>query len=182
MSQLMEMTRHVTSWLGWTPTPICDVEAEEEPMQESSGIMTVLVLYLGMAGIFAVLSLCTTTSDDQVRARAKRELVAMERRQLQRLERQGRTTGLTLPPNWPTAMPSLIREVAAPRRPVVQLQEQERLQMRLLQLTDQKEQELPDSQAWHDAVDVEEEEQQATSCLAPKSQNSTFFDLPLDSE
>lgn len=180
MSQLMEMTRHVTSWLGWTPTPTCDVAEEEEPLQESSGIVTVLVLYLGMAGIFAALSLCTTTSDDQVRARAKRELMAMERRQLQRLERQGRATGLTLLPNWTTAMPSLIREVAAPRPSVIQLEEQ-RLRMRLLQLTDQKEQEEHDSQDWHDAVDAPEEEQ-ATSCLAPKSQNSTFFDLPLDSE
>ncbi|EDX01950.1 uncharacterized protein LOC6525002 [Drosophila yakuba] len=181
MPQLMQMTRHVTSWLGWTPTPPCDVEEEEEPLQESSGIVTVLILYLGMAGLFAALNLCTSTNDDQVRARAKRELVAMERRQLQRLELRGRTTGLTLPPSWPATMPSLIRDVAAPRRPAVLLQEQ-RLRMRLLQ---QKEQELQDSQPWHDAVDIDEEEhvqQQASSCLVPRRQKSTFFDLPSDPE
>ncbi|XP_043660254.1 uncharacterized protein LOC122624657 [Drosophila teissieri] len=183
MLQLMQMTRHVTSWLGWTPTPPCDVEEEEEPLQESSGIVTVLVLYLGMAGLFAALNLCTTTTDDQVRSRAKRELVAMERRQLQRLEQRSRTPGLTLPPSWPAAMPSLVRNGAAPRRPVVLLQEQ-RLRMHLLQ---QKEQELQDSQTWHDAVDVDVDEEehvqeQASSCLVPKSQKSTFFDLPSDCE
>ncbi|EDV46027.1 uncharacterized protein LOC6551312 [Drosophila erecta] len=180
MPQLLQMTRHVTSWLGWTPTPPSEVEEEEEPPQESSGIVTVLVLYLGMAALFAALNLCTTTTDDQVRARArpKRQLVAMERQQLQRLQRRGRTTDLTTP----TALPSLTRDVAAPRQPAVLLQKQ-RLRMRLLQ---QKEPELLDSQAWHDAVDVDEEEEElaqgCSSRLAPKSQKSTFFDLPSDSE
>jgi len=183
MSQVMQMTRHVTSWLGWTPASPCDglpAEEEEEPLQESSGFITVLILYLGMAGLFAALNLCTSS--------AKRELAALEPRQVQvRLGRHGRsTTGSSLRPSWLVNLTTLIREVAAPRRPHIllqQQQQQQRLRMRLLR---QKEQELEmesewqEHPTWQDVFD--EEEPVATTCFMPNRQKSTYFDLPSDSE
>ncbi|XP_017015979.2 uncharacterized protein [Drosophila takahashii] len=185
MSQVMQMTRHVTSWLGWTPASSCDglpAAEEEDPIQESSGFVTVLILYLGMAGFFAALNLFP---------RDKRE-----RRQVQRLERQGRESSYSsLPLTWLVNLTSLICEVAAPRRPSVFLQQQ-RLRMRLLR---QKEQELvmaaewQELPTWQDVLDDEGEEKEeaeeeqveqpvAAICLMPKRQKSTYFDLPSESE
>ncbi|XP_016967348.3 uncharacterized protein LOC108035992 [Drosophila biarmipes] len=184
MSRVMEMTRHVTSWLGWTPAAPCDglpaEEEEEGPLQESSGFVTVLILYLGMAGLFAALNLCTGS--------AKQELAALERRQVQRLGRHGLSaTRPALPPSWLVNLASLIRDVAAPRRPpiLLQQQQQQRLRMRLLR---QKEQELEmamesewqEQPTWQDVFD--EEEPLAPGSAMPNHQKSTYFDLPSDSE
>ncbi|XP_016984395.1 uncharacterized protein LOC108048339 [Drosophila rhopaloa] len=183
MSQLVQMTRHVTSWLGWTPTAPCDCPpAEEDAFQESSGFVTVMVLYLGMAGLFAALNLCTTSSGDLARARAKRELAALERRQAQRMGRHDRRTGTCLP-DWLVKLPSLIREVVAPRRPAIM---QQRLRMRQRR---QKERELEmerkrleqETLTWQDVIE-EGMEVVAPSSLVPQRQKSFYFDLPSESE
>ncbi|KAI8034485.1 uncharacterized protein LOC128264478 isoform X2 [Drosophila gunungcola] len=184
MSQLVQMTRHVTTWLGWTPATPCDCQTSEEDalqFQESSGFATVLVLYLGMAGLFAGLDLCTTPNPGQARARDKRELAALERRQAQRLggQRDRSTAGSWLP-CWLVNLPSLIRQVAAPRPPNIQRQQKKQtleleLQGKWLGLKEEP-------PTWHDAIEEEELGLVAPSTLMPQRQVSTFFDLPSESE
>ncbi|XP_017133433.1 uncharacterized protein LOC108150003 isoform X2 [Drosophila elegans] len=185
MSQLVQMTRHVTTWLGWTPpaTP-CDCQTSEEDafqLQESSGFATVLLLYLGMAGLFAVLDLCTTPNPDQARAREKRELAALERRQAQRLGgRRDRSTMGSWLPCWLVNLPSLIHQVAAPRPPnILSQQKKQTLELeRQRKWLALKEEPL----TWHDAIEEEELGVVATSTLMPQRQVSTFFDLASESE
>lgn len=149
MLQLVQMARHVTTWLGWTPGPGkaggagCECfPADDESAQESSGLATVLMLYVGMAALFLVVNHCTSHGPDQ--ARAKRELVALERRQVQATQRSAtmrRSAPAARPmphtPEWLGTLPDLIRQVAAPRRPTTLYRQ--RLRMRLRQ---QKEHEL----------------------------------------
>ncbi|EDV34406.1 uncharacterized protein Dana_GF20983 [Drosophila ananassae] len=161
MLQLVQMARHVTTWLGWTPGPGktggagCECfPADDESAQESSGLATVLMLYVGMAALFLVVNHCTSHGPDQ--ARAKRELAALERRQAQALAlatqhsaTMRRTSGSPsrsapadrrmphMAPEWLGTLPDLIRQVAAPRRPTTLYRQ--RLRMRLRQ---QKEHEL----------------------------------------
>ncbi|XP_017074295.1 uncharacterized protein LOC108109980 [Drosophila eugracilis] len=188
MFELMEMTRHMNTWLGLSSATPCDglpLVDDEEPLQETSGIVTILVIYLGMAGLLAVLNFCTTnnsTGDDMARARAKRELVAMERYQLQRLERQGRFIGSSLAPSRMINLPLLNSEVTTPRGPTTNFQHESEF---LEQQTKEPETELQQPTAWQDPIDEEEEEDQdktvAPSCSVPHCKNSTFFDIPLES-
>ncbi|XP_017088233.2 uncharacterized protein [Drosophila bipectinata] len=208
MLQLVQMTRHAATWLGWTPGPVkaggagCEcLPADDELVQESSGLATVLMLYVAIAVLFLVVNHCT--------GRAKPELAALERRQFQTarrsssVRRSGSPSGIApaagrMPhaPEWLATLPDLIRQVAAPRRPTTLYRQRLRQQdepelelhrdqdyLRQEQLQEKEQDQL--NADWQDAVDEDPPSSgQAPAQLVslPQRQNSIYFDLPSEAE
>ncbi|XP_017052208.1 uncharacterized protein LOC108095569 [Drosophila ficusphila] len=185
MSQLVQMTHHMTSWLGLTPASPCDnlatQDADGEVLQESSGFVTVLVLYFVITAFFAAHNLWTSSAGDLEKTRVKRGLVAMERRQVQR--HRVRSAGSLRLPCWLVKLPSLIRGVISPNRPLILNQRMRLRRKKEQELKSEKRlpalEEQDPSTPWQDAID---EEMAMSNSLVPQPQRSTFFDIPSESE
>lgn len=163
MAQLTQMTRFVSSWLGWTPASAstfdCCLSAKEEPLlQESSGFVTVMALYLAMTLVLVAVSFCSSGKASSS-LRDKRELAP---------PRPWRSTAPGM------ALAKLIRQLGRPKR---SRHERQRLRIRLRRHLEQELKLVRELQEqgqklglldWQDAEEAVEE--------------PTYFDLPSEAE
>ncbi|XP_017036471.1 uncharacterized protein [Drosophila kikkawai] len=133
MAQLSQMTRYVTSVLGWLPAatassdcspPSSAKNQEEDALQESSGFVTVMAIYLAITIVLVAVSFIT--AKDQAtkypnRLKTKRKITRPQEQQQQQRPWRFSTTGM--------AMTKLIRQLGSPKRSRHQMRL--RLRMRL---------------------------------------------------